>query len=84
MATLGLVSAGTGPHSGSANRRWGLEKLVGGGLQIEGLSRDARLSGAHLNCMATFALGGTAGLKQAEAARALNLPEMEVRRRWNA
>ncbi|WP_420635321.1 hypothetical protein [Candidatus Palauibacter sp.] len=59
--------------------RWGLKKLVGGGLLIEGLSRDARLSGAQLDCMATFALGGMAGMKQAEVAQALNLPEVKVR-----
>ena len=57
----------------------GIEPLVQGGLLLEGLRRDARLSGTELDYVATLGLGGEAGMRKDVAARALNQPEVKLR-----
>ena len=57
----------------------GIEPLVQGGLLLEGLRRDARLSGTELDYVATLALGGEAGMRKDVAARALKQPEVKLR-----
>ncbi|WP_419935050.1 hypothetical protein [Candidatus Palauibacter sp.] len=57
----------------------GIEPLVQGGLLLEGLRRDARLSGTELDYVATLGLGGEAGMRKDVAARVLNQPEVKLR-----
>ncbi|WP_420635312.1 hypothetical protein [Candidatus Palauibacter sp.] len=57
----------------------GIEPLIRGRLLLEGLRRDARLSGTELDYVATLAVGGEAGMRQDAAARALHQPPLELR-----
>lgn len=53
--------------------------LVKGRLLLRELRKDARLAGPELDHLAVFALGGTAGMRLAMAARALDTAKTNVR-----
>ena len=54
-------------------------ELTTGKLLLEEVRKDARLTGSQLDHLATFALGGSAGMKLAEAAEALDTSKTMVR-----
>ena len=56
-----------------------IAKLATGRLLLSQLRKDARLNGSDLDHLATFALGGSAGMRLAMAAQALGTPETTVR-----
>ena len=56
-----------------------LADLGTGKLLLSELRKDARLTGSDLDCLAAFALGGSAGMRLAMAAQSLNTPETDVR-----
>lgn len=56
-----------------------LVDLATGGLLLSELRKDARLAGPQLDHLAVFALGGTAGMRLAVAAQALDTAETNVR-----
>lgn len=58
----------------------GVSELVTGRLLLSELRRDARLGEPDLDCLGAFALGGAAGMRLADVARALSVPETQVRR----
>ena len=56
-----------------------LVDLVTGRLLLSELRKDARLAGSQLDHLAAFALGGSAGMRLAMAAQALDTAETNVR-----
>ena len=57
----------------------GVSELVTGRLLLSELRRDARLGEPDLDCLGAFALGGAAGMPLPGVARALTVPETDVR-----
>ena len=56
-----------------------LAELATGKLLLSEVRKDARLAGSQLDHLAAFALGGSAGMRLAMAARALDTPATTVR-----
>ena len=56
-----------------------LADLATGELLLSAVRKDARLDGSQLDFLASFALGGSAGMRLAMAARALDTPATTVR-----
>lgn len=57
----------------------GVSELVTGRLLLAELRRDARIGEPDLDCLGAFALGGGAGMPLPGVARALSVPETQVR-----
>lgn len=60
-------------------RRGALEDLASGQLLLRELKHDLRPSNTTLDCLATFALGGRQGMTPTGAAKAMEIPETDLR-----